>query len=84
MGQAPDAICFYCGQAFSFSALNRVRGGRPCPVCTQRLLEGLPPLIPGPGSLEEGQPQPGSAGVGDLGESGSTWSTGGADFPEPA
>lgn len=80
MGRAPDAICFYCGQAFSFSALNRVQGGKPCPVCTQRLLEGLPPVIPGPGSRTESPVQPESVARGDRGEIGSSW----PDMPEPA
>jgi hypothetical protein len=86
MAQGLDSICFYCGQAFSISGLNRVRGGRPCPVCTERLLEALPPLIPGPGSGR----QVGDAladvefGEAESAEADPVWGPPGVDFPEPA
>jgi len=79
MAQALDSICFYCGQGFSLSAMNRIQGGRPCPVCTERLLAALPPLIPGPGSRIEAQES--QAGVGELAERSPS---GPADLPEPA
>jgi hypothetical protein len=50
MASPAGLICFYCGKSFSLTALNRASGGEPCPVCAERLLQALPPLIPGPGS----------------------------------
>lgn len=79
MAQALDSICFYCGQAFSLSVMNRIQGGRPCPVCNERLLAALPPLIPGPGSR---MAHDSSVGLGQLGEPRSPW--GPSDLPEPA
>ena len=40
-------ICFQCGQSATETArLNRFPDGRPCPICAERLLEALPPLLP--------------------------------------
>jgi hypothetical protein len=42
------AICFQCGGPADLSErLNRLPGGDPCPVCSDRLLSALPPLLPG-------------------------------------
>ena len=47
MADASDSICFYCSQAFTLDGrLNRTEDGRPCPICAERLLEALPPLVP--------------------------------------
>jgi hypothetical protein len=72
-------ICFYCGKTFSTTALNRADGGDPCPVCAERLLHALPPLIPGPGSPEHVQ-------AGETGDSADPSQTGGGppDLPRPA
>jgi len=40
-----EPICFHCGQAFE-GRFNHLPDGRPCPLCTDRLMESLPPLLP--------------------------------------
>lgn len=50
MPGASDSICFYCNQRFQLDGgMNRTSDGRPCPICAERLLEALPPLIPATG-----------------------------------
>lgn len=47
MTEADNAICFQCGQdAAQTRRLNRLDDGRPCPVCADRLLMLLPPVLP--------------------------------------
>ena len=54
-------LCFHCGQPTgSHETLNRLPSGEPCPHCRARLLEELPPALPGMG---KGMP----AGYGALG-----------------
>lgn len=49
MSGASDSICFYCSQLFQLDGgMNRTSDGRPCPICAERLLDALPPLIPAP------------------------------------
>ena len=62
MSRASDSICFYCSQRFQLDgSMNRTSDGRPCPICAERLLEALPPLIPAleraAAAGEEGQQQ---------------------------
>ena len=48
MSDSAEPICFFCSQAFQVSGqLNRMPDGRPCPICANRLMESLPPLMPG-------------------------------------
>ena len=43
-----DPICFQCGQRVTNGPLlNRMEDGLPCPVCSDRLMAALPPLLPG-------------------------------------
>lgn len=48
-------LCFHCGKATNNQRqINRLESGESCPHCQARLLEELPPLLPG---LGEGLPQ---------------------------
>jgi hypothetical protein len=56
-------ICFQCGQAIETdpTRLNHLEDGRPCPTCSERLMESLRPLLPGwdeepAAALEDGAP----------------------------
>jgi hypothetical protein len=50
MSGASDSICIYCNQRFQLDgSMNRTADGRPCPICAERLLGALPPLIPAAG-----------------------------------
>lgn len=41
-------LCFTCGLALSAPPrLNQLPNGSPCPACRERLLDALPPLLPG-------------------------------------
>ena len=75
-------LCFHCGQATgSRETQNRLPGGEICPHCRARLLEELPPVLPGMGRgmpagygalgaepYEEPEPSPGRGGIrGPLG-----------------
>ena len=54
-------LCFHCGQATGArETLNRLPDGTSCPHCQARLLDELPPALPGMG---KGMP----AGYGALG-----------------
>ena len=49
-----DPICFSCGQATSDPPkINRLDDGRPCLACQDRLLNELPPALPGMGFFGE-------------------------------
>jgi len=40
-------ICFQCGQRTGdLTRFNRLHDGRACPACAERLLAGLPSLLP--------------------------------------
>jgi len=44
---ARGAVCIGCGQPTGPGPrLNRLLDGRPCPSCSDRLLESLPPVLP--------------------------------------
>ena len=48
MTEPQATLCMTCGgQVAATRALNRLPGGEVCPTCRERLLEGLPPLLPG-------------------------------------
>ena len=48
MTHTARTTCFHCGQdAAETARINRLPDGRPCPSCADRLLDLLPPLIPG-------------------------------------
>lgn len=48
------SLCITCGlDAGPTNTLNRLEDGRVCPTCSARLLDFLPPLIPGFGLLSE-------------------------------
>lgn len=50
MARDSAPLCFQCGQATEAGAeLNQLPGGEPCPACRERLLDLLPPLLPGLG-----------------------------------
>lgn len=50
MGRAQDTLCIGCGlPAGNPPRLNRLDDGRVCPTCRDRLLESLPPALPGLG-----------------------------------
>ncbi len=55
MTESQDTVCFTCGQPSGETPrLNCLPGGQVCPTCRDRLLESLPPCLPGEGgSLEE-------------------------------
>lgn len=55
MNDSRDTVCFTCGQpAGEVPRLNCLPGGQVCPTCRDRLLECLPPCLPGEASaLEE-------------------------------
>ena len=45
---ASETLCITCGQpAGEFPRLNHLPSGQVCPTCRNRLLEALPPLLPG-------------------------------------
>lgn len=47
MPQARQTICIQCGQqAIDPTRINHLPDGRPCPICAERLLMMLPPLLP--------------------------------------
>jgi len=47
-------LCFTCGQgADCGTRLNRLDDGRVCPTCAERLMEGLPSLLPGSTPAEQ-------------------------------
>ena len=64
------SLCFSCGQPVGEPPrLNLLAGGRPCPTCADRLLESLPPILPGGGGVsrdlrgtaeERDEPRPGA------------------------
>ena len=48
-----QSTCFTCGRAVgSPPLLNRLENGLPCPTCRDRVLDFLPPVLPGPGFKE--------------------------------
>jgi len=50
MNQPAAPICIQCGNATTLGAadhLNRLDDGRPCGACAARLLDTLPPMLPG-------------------------------------
>ncbi|MFT4709652.1 MAG: DNA-directed RNA polymerase subunit RPC12/RpoP [Bacteroidia bacterium] len=48
-----QSTCFTCGRDVgSPPQLNRLENGLPCPNCRDRVLDFLPPILPGPGSRE--------------------------------
>ncbi|MFT7669484.1 MAG: hypothetical protein ACI8X5_002187 [Planctomycetota bacterium] len=56
MSDSNESVCFTCGQPAGedFPRLNCLPGGQVCPTCRDRLLECLPPCLPGEGgSLED-------------------------------
>lgn len=55
MTDSKETLCFTCGQpSGDFPRLNCLPGGQVCPTCRDRLLECLPPCLPGEAnSLEE-------------------------------
>jgi|GEM_PF-1802729 len=55
MDESHETLCFTCGQpAGEEPRLNCLPGGQVCPTCRDRLLEQLPPCLPGQGTaLEE-------------------------------
>jgi hypothetical protein len=58
MNERAAPICIQCGHATTLGAadhLNRTRDGRPCTSCAARLLDTLPPLLPG---MLADQPEP--------------------------
>ena len=64
MGREP--VCFTCGQPTGPAPrLNLLADGRACPSCRERLLDSLPPALPGFGRErqeeeyeEYGEPEP--------------------------
>ncbi|MFM7298423.1 MAG: hypothetical protein ACKO4Q_14550 [Planctomycetota bacterium] len=47
-------ICFQCGQTTGdLTRFNRLRDGRACPACAERLLAALPSLLPRQGAPAE-------------------------------
>lgn len=48
-----QSTCITCGRDVGFPPqLNRLENGLPCPTCRDRVLDFLPPILPGPGSQE--------------------------------
>lgn len=43
-----NTLCFSCGQSVvEVDRINRMEDGEPCPACADRLLQSMPPLLPG-------------------------------------
>jgi hypothetical protein len=58
MGQPGKTICFTCGKAVGASPrFNTLKNGELCPTCRDRVLDTLPPLVPGFGLGREEEPQ---------------------------
>ena len=54
MKDSHETVCFTCGQpAGEVPRLNCLPGGQVCPTCRDRLLECLPPCLPGQGPALE-------------------------------
>lgn len=52
MSASSPTLCFTCGLATSEPPrLNQLPNGSNCPACRDRLLDGLPALLPGRPSL---------------------------------
>lgn len=48
MGKSGKTICFTCGKAVGASPrFNTLKNGELCPTCRDRVLDTLPPLVPG-------------------------------------
>ena len=68
MSEASEPICFYCGQAFQVgSQLNRMSDGRSCPICSDRLMQSLPSLLPSGGGARGEQVDQVQDGEADAG-----------------
>jgi hypothetical protein len=53
---ARDPVCIGCGQATGpLPRLNLLPDGRVCPKCRDRLLDTLPPVLPGFGIVHESE-----------------------------
>ena len=58
MANDRQPVCFTCSQPVAEPPrLNRLESGEPCPTCQDRLLDLLPPLLPGvaPVTVPEGE-----------------------------
>ena len=60
---AREPLCFTCGQPTGpFPRLNQLSDGKVCPSCRDRLLDHLPPALPGFGRVrheeEYGESEP--------------------------
>lgn len=54
MTEPRPSLCMTCGlEASPTVRMNRLADGRACPACLERLLDDLPPLLPGFGHLVE-------------------------------
>jgi hypothetical protein len=59
-----QSTCFTCGRAVgSPPHLNRLESGLACPTCRDRVLDFLPPILPGPGSLAASEIEDESVGA---------------------
>jgi hypothetical protein len=48
MSEDTGTLCFQCGEDVGDPPrVNQLATGEPCPVCRRRLLDALPPLLPG-------------------------------------
>lgn len=74
MSEERDTICFSCGKSVSEPPrFNLLPSGELCPTCRDRVLDALPPLLPG--QLGEGV-DGGTVPVGgelDMGDDGDDW-----------
>lgn len=53
MAGAKEPLCFTCGKAVSTPPrINALPSGQPCSGCSDRVLDFLPSLLPGPRSEE--------------------------------
>ncbi len=58
LAMSAPTLCIHCGlSAGEPPRLNRLEDGRPCPVCAERLLALLPPLLPAPARVGEEAPE---------------------------
>lgn len=71
MSARSDILCFHCGKPVGDPPiLNEVAQDQVCPVCRDRVLDSLPPLLPSetvPETAESWIPDP-SGDPGDPGE----------------
>jgi len=56
---AHDVLCFHCSRPIGDPPqLNEMADGEPCPICSNRVLEDLPPIFHMPLEVADGMKAP--------------------------